>query len=267
MSDLTFIELKKLERALGMEGGYVLNFSNRTFSEFFDIAFGINIYESKYNLSSGSKANLMREFWRQESNQLVGRVLDMLFQEWNEFKESSSPPIPPEECLDIVHRLLSISDEDDLRVPDKLVGENFKSLAKAVHDSIESGKPEIALDRLHTYCVKYLRLLCSKYNVDIKRDTPLHSIMGSYIKAIDKQSLIESEMTRRILKSSISIFDSYNFVRNERSLAHDNEVLRSDEAYLIFHNVVQCMRFIEKIENRTSRETVDSFNNIEGIQF
>ena len=36
MSDLSSIEKRKLERLLGMGSGYVLNFSDRTFSEFFE---------------------------------------------------------------------------------------------------------------------------------------------------------------------------------------------------------------------------------------
>lgn len=36
MSDLTGSEHRKLEKLLGMGGGYVLNFSDRTFGDFFD---------------------------------------------------------------------------------------------------------------------------------------------------------------------------------------------------------------------------------------
>jgi hypothetical protein len=41
LSSLTYIEKQKLERELRMEGGYVLNFSNRTFEEFFREVAGI----------------------------------------------------------------------------------------------------------------------------------------------------------------------------------------------------------------------------------
>lgn len=85
MSDLTAIEKRKLERTLCMGDGYVLNFSNRTFAEFFLENFGIDIYHSKYNRASGSKANRMRAFWERESNYTVGRVLGLLFEEWQEF--------------------------------------------------------------------------------------------------------------------------------------------------------------------------------------
>ena len=36
MSDLSGSDRRKLEKLLGMGGGYVLNFSDRTFGEFFD---------------------------------------------------------------------------------------------------------------------------------------------------------------------------------------------------------------------------------------
>ena len=62
MSDLTAIEKRKLERALGMGSGYILNFSNRTFAEFFLDNFGIDIYDDNYDYGSGSKANRMRGF-------------------------------------------------------------------------------------------------------------------------------------------------------------------------------------------------------------
>ena len=72
MSDLTVIEKRKLERALEMSSGYVLNFSNRTFANFFLECFGIDIYDAKYDYGSGSKANRMRAFWQRESNYLRG---------------------------------------------------------------------------------------------------------------------------------------------------------------------------------------------------
>lgn len=105
MSDLNAIEKRKLERALGMAGGYVLNFSSRTFEEFFLDSIGLNIYDEKYNRGSGSKANRLRAFWEQESNDLVGKALGILFEEWKEFSGIGAPPEPPEECLKIVHRL------------------------------------------------------------------------------------------------------------------------------------------------------------------
>jgi hypothetical protein len=45
LSSLTYIEKQKLERELRMDGGYVLNFSNRTYEEFFREVVGVQIGE------------------------------------------------------------------------------------------------------------------------------------------------------------------------------------------------------------------------------
>jgi len=52
MSDLSNLEKRKLERDLGMSSGYVLDFSNRTFDEFFLDVLNIDIYDEKYDGSS-----------------------------------------------------------------------------------------------------------------------------------------------------------------------------------------------------------------------
>ena len=57
-------------------------------------------------------------------------------------------------------------------------------------------------------------------------------------------------MTERILKSSISIMEAFNTVRNEQSHAHDNPVLSYDESLLVLSHVTSSIRFIQAIESR-----------------
>lgn len=186
MSDLTAIEKRKLERALGMGSGYVLNFSNRTFAEFFLDSFGLDIYDAKYDYGSGSKANRMRAFWDQESNYLVGLVLGLLFDEWKEFLGYGSPPEPPEECLKIVRRLKESAPVPDIgAVTPKINDQSFDTLARSVRESIERNEPEAGLDRLHTFVVKYFRVLCEKRGFGAPHDKPVHSlVVGEYVKAL-----------------------------------------------------------------------------------
>jgi hypothetical protein len=256
MADLTPIEKRKLERALGMGSGYVLNFSNPTFSEFFLDYCGIDIYDDKYNYSSGSKANRMRAFWEMESNCLVAKALDTLFSEWLEFKGYDSPDTPPEECLLVVKRL-----KDNAAVPDidavtpNIDDESFEALAASIRDLVAQNKPVLGLDRLHTFVVKYFRVLCEKRGIDVGRDKPLHSLVGGYIKSLKAQGLIESEMTERILKSSISVMEAFNQVRNEQSFAHDNNVLNYAESMLIVGHVSSSIRFIQVLEENAETNT------------
>lgn len=62
-----------------MGGGSVLDFTNRSFNEFFK-DFGIEIYNDRYlaHENGNSKANRMRAFWAIESNELVSQVLHSL---------------------------------------------------------------------------------------------------------------------------------------------------------------------------------------------
>jgi len=255
VSDLTSIEKRKIERALDMGSGYVLNFSNRTFSEFFQDNFGIDIYDSKYENGSGSKANRMRAFWERESNHLVGCVLGLLVDEWVEFKGYNSPQTPPEEIVKIVARLKSGAPVPDIAVVSApFDDETFEALAKSVKDCIDKNEPELGLDRLHTYLVKYFRALCQRHGLNPDKDKPLHSLVGEYIKAIKARGFIESEMTERILKGAISVMESFNKVRNDHSLAHDNKVLNYNESILIFGHVTSSIRFIESIESKAKSQ-------------
>ena len=74
MSSLTAIEKPYLERILDMGGGYVLDYSDATYGEFFR-RYQIDIHGTKYQTYGTSKAKKMRAFWEREPDALVGRVL------------------------------------------------------------------------------------------------------------------------------------------------------------------------------------------------
>jgi hypothetical protein len=57
VAKLTTNEKEILEELFQMHAGYVLNFSDRTFGEFFQNEMALNIFDPKYNYASGSKAN------------------------------------------------------------------------------------------------------------------------------------------------------------------------------------------------------------------
>lgn len=253
---------------LGMSSGYVIDFSNRTFEEFVLESTGKEIYDEKYNLNSGSKANRMRAFWDLESNFTVGKLLGDIFDEWNEFKGYNNTEVPSDECLKIVQRLkLSAPVPDIDAVVANSEDKDFETLAKAVRDSIDRNEPEAGLDRLHTFLVKYFRVLCEKYEIDTNKKKPLHGLVGEYIKKMKAVGAIESEMTERILKSSIANMEAFNHVRNNQSFAHDNKVLKYKEAMLIFSHVTSSIRFIEELENsldkpKPKQESEWGFNDV-----
>ena len=254
MSDLTLTEKRKLEMLFEMGGGYVLSFTNRTFGEFVLDSSDKDIYDAKYVYASGSKANRLRAFWNVEPNYVVGKLLGDLLEYCRDSGHGSGQL--HEQCDRIVQRLKQGAAvlEADALSPNS--GErDFDVLAKSVRDAINRNEPESGLDRLHTFVVKYIRILCEKRGISFDRDKPLHALFGEYVKRLKQQGLIESEMTERILKSSISTMEAFNRVRNEQSFAHDNPVLNYNESLLIFNHITAAIRFIGALEGQ--RGTLD----------
>jgi hypothetical protein len=254
MADLTFLEKRTLERLFGMGSGYVLDFSDRTFQEYVGESVGVDILSDKYRYSSGSKANRLRCFCKIEPNHRVGKLI---FDLGHYSKALQNPPEQKDldECFRIAERLLQGAPIlDNLGEGPEFDERTFQLLLKSLQEAINRNKPETALDRLHTYVVKYMRFLCERHGVGASRDQPLHSLVGGYIKYLKAAGLIEADMTERILMSSIKNLESFNRVRNDHSLAHDNEVLNYNESLLVFNHVVSVIRFIEAIE-RTGVQT------------
>lgn len=78
MSSLKYHEKRQLEELFGMKTGYLLDFTNRTFEEFMQDVADVDIYAPQYEYESGSKANRLRAFWTDESDETVVPVLDAL---------------------------------------------------------------------------------------------------------------------------------------------------------------------------------------------
>ena len=125
--------------------------------------------------------------------------------------------------------------------------ETLDELVAAIQRDIGVNKPQAALDRLHTYCMKKFAYLLTVHNTSCEQDDPLHSRVGKYIKQLETEIQIQG-ISLKIIKSSISIFDEFNNIRNNKSFAHDNEIAGLHEARFIFDSISSILRFIRSIE-------------------
>jgi len=80
VSKLKYSEVRIIDDALLINGGYVLDFSDRTMREFFDDEFAIEIYQGKYSFNGTSKAKYVRAFISIEDDYTVARVLRRLWE-------------------------------------------------------------------------------------------------------------------------------------------------------------------------------------------
>jgi len=249
MADLGGSDRRKLEKLLEMGNGYVLNFSDRSFADFFS-EYRVEIDAERYRVRGTSKANRMRMHWELDANHLVGRVISGLIDYGADescFGDGNTQLIV--DCRKIAEHLLNRQPVAELDALAATADDrDFEVVAQHVREAIDKNQPEGALDRLHTFVIKFIRIACEPHGIEFNRNKPLHSVFGEYVRALRDGGHLESQMTDRILKSSISVLESFNEVRNNKSLAHDNPILNYEESLLIFNHVAASIRFIKSLE-------------------
>lgn len=274
---ILFTEKRDIEAALQMSSGYVLDFSNRTFSEFIAASIGIDIYAGQYSIQGGSKANHLRAFFDKAPDHQVGRLLTDLILHARQLAEDRGPWNAPlteadlsrlDRCQVIADRLKTgrpVENLDALRpnAEDK----DFSALANAIREGIQRHQPGPVLDRLHTFCVKYFRTICQKRGISFEKTDNLGNLFGKYVKYLERERLIEAKVTLQIMRSSITTFSDFNYVRNNQSLAHDNQMLNDQEAMLLFNTVANTIRFVEFLEAKTPVRTASQEDLDDGIPF
>lgn len=111
MSSLKAVEKKLFEDLFGMASGYVLDFSNNTFSELFRETVAKDIYSQKYAFNGNSKAKRLRAFLELEPDIVVGKVLSEILDIWKYQHLQNGSGVKDaryDECRSIVGRLLGI---------------------------------------------------------------------------------------------------------------------------------------------------------------
>lgn len=260
-----FIERQKFEKIFDMWSGYVLNFSDRTFQAFIADSILINIDDWSYLSYWTSKANRMRGFWDKASDFKIWKLLSDLLEyakEENliEWKESLY-----DACYYIATQLKSGSDIDALEIQNIENSKTMDLLLEEIKSWIQKETPEVILDRLHTLCTKFIKWISKEYWIPTEGKT-LNAIFWMYIKKIKEEGVIESELSEKLFKSNISILEDFNYIRNNKSLAHDNTILNSNESLLIIKNIINLIEFLDLIESEKKKKQDESIS-IKDIPF
>lgn len=259
MANLSYREKSVLEELFGMSSGYVLDFSNNSFSRFVGEVIGIDIYADPGYEEYASKANKLRQIWSKEPDNIVGILIEALLSYFedmqlrrNELTEYERKKI--EEMRAVANRLKGNAPRIEL--PSKQE-ESLQTLQDDINNALARNKPELVLDRLHTFSTKLLRQICSDNGITVTdakgANLPLHSLAGLLRKKYEQDGLFQSSFTLMAIQNSISLFDKYNAVRNDQSYAHDNDVLDTMEAGFAVRIMADLLTFIDKAETYRKR--------------
>jgi hypothetical protein len=241
------------DRIFHSSGGYVLDFSDRTMAEWFEETCGLNIFQERFQADGLSKGKTLRSFVAVAEPRLVAQVLRALWRyrcDLPSYRERD----PGEE-----DRLFSWLDqfaselETSSAMPLEEAIRDFSgdiTLAKlraSIASDLIAEKPDVALDRVHTYCVKRFRHLLAARDKHFDSNTPLDALFGAYGRLL-KDAADVSEFALPTLRVQHKLFEGLNQARNKRSFAHDNELLELSEAQFVIDCVLVSLAFIERIE-------------------
>ncbi|NPD66314.1 hypothetical protein HN018_23500 (plasmid) [Lichenicola cladoniae] len=247
MSTLKPGELRIIERVLRMGEGYVLDFSNKTFAEFFDAEMGVDIDANVWTENGTSKANRLRCYLQVADASKAAKVLRALddyrtsisFQPLNEDGELLAKFRMIVEGLEPDGHGIDLEPIKQLK-QDETLGELIASIQR----EIQADKPQVALDRLHTYCMKRFAHLIVEDDPSVTPGDSLSTRVGQYMNALKQQAKEHHPVSYSIMKSFGPIFDQFNDIRNKRTFAHDNSLIDKAEARFVFESVCNTLRFI-----------------------
>jgi len=251
------LQVKNIEEAMAYPRGfgYVLDFSDITISEFFEDEFQIDIDEEKYSENGPSKRNRLTTFIKIERAYIVAKVLRALWDRREGLVRRSGGTVNESEEAEAKRQFLGIIEDVegrseipstaalDRHTPDRTLDE----LIRDIERDLQANKPEAAMDHLHTYCMKKFAHLLQTRGIACNKDEALHARFGKYRKELANERSL-NPFTDRALKASISLFESFNDIRNNNSFTHDNLILEPAEARYVFDTVSAMLLFIRAVE-------------------
>lgn len=126
--------------------------------------------------------------------------------------------------------------------------ETLDELVAAINRDAQAHKPHVALDRLHTYCMKKFGHLLKARDGEVPDpNETLNSRAGRVFNPLRKAGKVRP-ISGKIMKTTVEVFELFNGIRNDESLAHDNRLVDPAEARYIFDTVVSLLRFLKSVE-------------------
>jgi len=183
--------------------------------------------------------------------------------EKRQIKNNSESLFPEGYVIGDVNILPSLDDGISVDIP-KTTSEELRVLTLDINNAVSNNEPAFILDRFYSFSTQYLRALGEKKVIVIQDSKgnkyPLHSLAGSLRKHYAKNGGI-SEFSLNALSCFISLFEKYNDIRNNKSYAHDNEILSKNESILVLQTVSAMLNFMDTVEKNTNLQLVSAMDD------
>lgn len=250
MGLLTQREMELFEELFYLNNGFVLNMNKKELGQFIYQSIDIDINEESFKkkVESQYQAYSMKRIYqfivkfesKSKSLKFLSDLIDYI--DNNDLKNIN------ENLLIKAKTILNKYSNSTYPIsPYDTAEKDIIGLVENINQMVEEGRPQYALEQLHTYLIHYLRYLCQKHEIEYEKEERLDKLFKEYLKSIE--DYIETDLSKSILKQTISMLSEFNKVRNNNSPAHARSILTDAEALLIFRNFTNIFEFIKSIEN------------------
>jgi hypothetical protein len=93
---------------------------------------------------------------------------------------------------------------------------------------------------------KFAHLLTQR-GLPVHDNDTLNARAGRLFNPLRRKSKVRP-ISDKIMRATIDTFELFNGIRNNESLAHDNELVDPAEARFIFDRITNLLRFVKAIE-------------------
>lgn len=270
MGILTFIEKQTIGRLFGISDGYIFKYwgdrgsYNKNITQQLILeSCGIDIYKDK-PYKDLSQQKCVEKIWNDSNPQTVAKLLSA-FSDYFCFAMgtdywSDEDRYDYRQVEEIIKRLTSSS---TVPLPSQEAAD-LKLILSDIDTNIQAGKPELVIDRLHTFATQYIRTICQNHNIAIADEKGDHYSLDSLVAKLkgwyERENYFESEFCVVAIRNTINIFTKYNDLRNNKSAAHPNPLLKKAEAEYAVKVVAGTLMFIDNIEKTKQIHTVPLWN-------
>ncbi|KQR18029.1 MULTISPECIES: abortive infection family protein [Xanthomonas] len=229
---------------LGVEGGFLGDFSHRTHREFYagfcdldidlDRVAGSTIRERFTSVLTGAKAHQQ------------AAILRGVAQKYPQGTEHFRTPQAYRQLLQMAKRC---ADGLSVRASSPAITSDVLKRALADADTlIQSAGPTHAVDRIHIALHAYLKAVCYARDIEPPQGatiTNLFKLLRTEHPALNDLGS-QSDAMGRVLNCLSSVIDCLNPARNNASLAHANEaLLEKDEAMLTINAARTVFQYLD----------------------
>lgn len=234
--------IKIVNRYIGVEGGYLGNFTYRAHREFYpEYCDLVKDPDSIEGTTRGRFITIFQNSTPKEQAKIIRGIIER-------FPLGEGPKTRTKELQEsLLKEAERLDTADYLSEPDLLSADHVIEILEDAKSLIENRKAVSAVDRVHTAFHGYLREICRNQEIDFTEKDGLVILVKKIFSRHPRLNIsIKSAEVQNIVKNLTSIADSLNPVRNQGSRAHPNEnVLEEPEAVLIINTVRTVLAYIE----------------------